>query len=124
MDIDHRPSEDTLVITLSTTPPSRTEELSEGVFFLYAPSGKLVGIRIDQVNQRFDLVEELIPTGEDTPSPRLKMSKISLLSPSSATEPAPEIRAPAAGAPDSNTPTAGSSSWVASSPILPIIAWN
>ena len=67
MDIDHRPSEDTLVITLSTTPPSRTEELSEGVFFLYAPSGKLVGIRIDQVNQRVDLVEELIPTGEDTP---------------------------------------------------------
>jgi ribonuclease HI len=66
VDIDHRPSEDTLVITLSPTLSTRTEELSKGVFFLYAPGGKLVGIRIDQASERVDLVEKLSLTEEDT----------------------------------------------------------
>jgi len=65
--IDHRPSEDTLVITLSPTPSSRTEEPIEGVFFLYAPGGKLVGIRIEQAQERVELVEQLVLTGEETP---------------------------------------------------------
>jgi len=66
VDIDYRPAEDTLNITFSPTPTDRTKEAEEGIFYLYAASGKLIGMRIEQASQRVDGMGELASSAEET----------------------------------------------------------
>ncbi|HEX9733643.1 MAG TPA: DUF2283 domain-containing protein [Thermoanaerobaculia bacterium] len=57
MKLNYYPDTDSLYIDLSSTPSTRSHEVSEGIVLDYDDEGRLTGIDIDNASHKIDLRE-------------------------------------------------------------------